>query len=144
MNKFLEMTFEFLAGFEWRELPWEEFCREYRSPKRTLKEIIRSGYFLGCYEPAIVLYERAKRQGISVRFIEIIDRNSGKEDIQAHCFIELELDGEWIITNPTQREILKQYPDGYVFFSEGPYKWNSFNEFHEAQKRFIKRDRSGE
>ena len=137
MNKFLEETFGFLAGFEWRQISWEEFCREYRNPKRTSQEIIRSGCFLGCYEPATVLYERAKRQGISVRFIEMIDRNSRKEDIQAHCFIELDLNGEWVIVDPTQREILKKYPDGYIFFSEGPYRWISFNEFYEAQKRFV-------
>ena len=144
MNEFLKMAFEFLAGFEWRELPWEEFCRQYRDPERTPEEIIRSGYFLGCYEPAIVLYERAKRQGIPVRFVEIIDRKHGEEDIWAHCFVELELDGNWIITDPTQREVLEQYPAGYIFFSEGPYKWNSFLEFYEAQRGFIRLNLAGE
>ena len=140
MNKFLEMAFGFLAGFEWRELPWEEFCQEYRNPKRTPKEIILSGYFLGCYEPAIILYERAREQNVPIRFIEMIDRKHGEhgeEDVNAHCFIELKLNGEWKITDPTQREILDEYPVDYVFFSEGPYRWNSFNEFYEAQKRFI-------
>ena len=136
VNKFLKEIFDFLASFEWRELPWEDFCREYRSPTRTLEEIIRSGYFLGCYEPAIILYERAQKQNIPVRFVEMIDRKCG-EDIQAHCFVELKIEGKWVIVDPTQREVLEQYPADYVFFSEGPYKWSSFNEFYEAQKAFV-------
>jgi len=141
MNKFIERTFEFLAGFEWREFPWEEFCLEYRNPKRTPEEIIRSGYFLGCYEPAFLLYERAREQNIPVRFVEMIDRKHGEEDIQAHCFVELKIEGKWIITDPAQREVLEEYPADYVFFSEGPHKWNSFNEFYEAQKRFVRSEK---
>ena len=144
MNEFLEKVFSFLAQFEWRELPWEEFCRGYRNPKRTPEEIIRSGYFLGCYEPSIILYERARKRNIPARFVEMIDKQHGEEDIHAHCFVELKLDRKWVIVDPTQREVLEKYPADYVFFSKGPYKWNSFNEFYEAQKRFIKRDRSGE
>jgi len=138
VNKFLEMTFGFLAGFEWRELPWEEFCREYRSPTRTLEEIIRSGYFLGCYEPAIILYEGVQKQNIPVRFVEMIDKQYGEEDINAHCFVELKLNGKWIITDSTQREVLEEYPAYYISFSKGPYKWNSFTEFYEAQKTFVR------
>ena len=138
MNKFFEMTFEFLVRFKWRELSWEEFCREYRSPKRTLKEIIRSGYFLGCYEPAIIFYERAREQNIPARFVEMINIKHGEEDILAHCFVELKINKKWVIVDPTQQEILEHYPADYVLFSERPHRWNSFNEFHEAQKRFIK------
>jgi len=153
VNKFLEMTLGSLAGFEYRvpefdellkELPlsevsqkWDEFCREYRNPERTAKEIIRSGYFLGCYEPAIILYERVREQNVPVRFVEMIDERYGEEDVHGHCFVELKLDGKWIITDPTQQEVLEEYPAYYIFFSEGPYKWNSFLEFYEAQKRFI-------
>ncbi len=144
MNKFLEQIFDFLAQFEWRELSWDEFCREYRSPERTPREIIRSGYFLGCYEPALLLYERAREQNIPARFVEMISRKHGEEDIWAHCFIKLKFNGKWVIVDPTQREILEQYPADYIFFSEGPCRWTSFNEFHEAQKRFIGRGRSGE
>lgn len=144
MSEFLRETFLFLGNFEWIELPCEDFCREYRNPKRTPKEIICSGYFLGCYEPALLVYELAREQNIPVRFLEMINGRSDEDHIFAHCFVELCLNGKWIPIDPTQREILEQYPSDYILFSEGAHRWDSFLEFYEAQKKFVRLGLSGE
>lgn len=134
----LKEVFEFLSGFEWKKLPWEQFHRKYRNPKRTLEKIVRSKFFLGCYEPAIILYERVRENNIQARFMEMIDVRFGEDNIYSHCFIELKLNGKWIIVDPTQRVVIEDYPEWYVVFSKGIHKWNSFDEFHQAQKKFVR------
>lgn len=154
MDKFLEEIFKELSKFKFSKLwrkNFEEFRRIYR--RRKIEEIRSSGYFLGCYDPAILLYSEAIKRGIPARFVEMISKKSfvvigkkkwvifGKrnkiENIVSHCFVELKLNGKWKIIDPTQREILPKYPPEYTFFSEGPEKWKSFDEFLEAQKKFI-------
>ena len=142
LSKFLKETFGFLSFFAWKQLPWEEFCKVYR--QRTLQEIIQSGYFLGCYESALALYERAKKRGFYPRFLEMVSLESwvaedGKEDgIVSHCYIELLVNRMKILIDPTQCQVLFNFPPDMVLFSEGAYAWASFDEFHEAQKRFVR------
>jgi len=139
-SQFLRETFAFLSKFKHsrlRELNFNEFRRIYR--RRTAEEIISSGYFLACYEPALLLYKEAVKRGIPAQFVEMIDIKSSLKDILSHCYVELKLNEKWTIVDPDRQEILFEYPLGMVVFSKGkPSKWNSFDEFCKAQKRFIK------
>lgn len=146
MQEFLEEILAFLSKFEWREPSWEETQKIYR--QRALEEIISSGYFLGCYEPAIILYEKATEKGIPARFLEMMDKEKTRifvsddgetkiADIVSHCLVELKLNEKWEIVDPTRRKTLPNYPSKYIFFAEGPHNWDSFDEYYEAQKRFI-------
>jgi len=148
VSKFTKETLSFLSRFKPKSLSednWNKFCRIYR--KRTTKEIISSGYFMGCYEPALIFYEKAKAKNIPARFMEMIssksqlfisDNNKKEiENIRSHCFVELKNHSRTIIVDPAKRNIISKYPSEFLFFSGNPYKWKSFNGFYKAQKLFI-------
>lgn len=139
-SPFLRGMFEFLSTFKCSRLQeenFEEFRKIYR--RRKVEEIISSGYFLACYEPALILYEEAIKREIPAQFVEMININSPLKDILSHCYVELKLNEEWIIVDPTRQETPSEYPSDMVVFSKGkPSKWNSFDEFRETQKGFIK------
>lgn len=144
-SPFLREMFDFLSTFKHSRLQeedFEEFRKIYR--RRKVEEIISSGYFLACYEPALILYEKAKERGIPVRFIEMISKKSQPDDILSHCYVELRINGQWKIIDPMRQKICRRYPRDMTLFSdEGPYKWNSFDEFHEAQQKFVTTLREG-
>jgi hypothetical protein len=143
MHEFLKEIFAFLSKFEdskLREENFKEFQRIYR--RRTITEIISSGYFLACYEPALILYEEAKKRGIPAQFVEMIDIERPLKDILSHCYVELELDEKWTIVDPIRKETPSEYPPSMVLFHKGePSKWNSFDEFREAQEKFLRQKR---
>jgi hypothetical protein len=143
MHEFLEEIFAELSKFKQSRLQeenFDEFRKIYR--KRTIEEIFSSGYFLACYEPALIFYEEAVKRNIPAQFVEMIDIRSPLEDILSHCYVELELDEKWIIVDPVRKKTLSRYPPSMALFHKGkPSKWNSFDEFREAQEKFLRQKR---
>lgn len=140
MDEFLTFVWRLFETFEWPRIIDDDLWATYRnSQKRSVAGIVASKLFMGCFEPAFILWTMADEKGIPVKFLQMTDVTSDPEEPVGHCFVEL-YDKEndcWIKTDPTQRTVLEQYSANYVLLGEGPFIWASFDEFEKAQKKFL-------
>jgi len=127
--------FRYLASFKGKNIGVGE------RPWRTIEEIIESGFFYGCSEPARVLVERAKKEGIPARFLAFIDpHRSDDHHIEGHCYAELFLEGKWIKIDAMRGLVIKRYPLNYRLVTERT-DWNSFKEFYDIHVVFLQKCR---
>lgn len=143
-KEFIASAWKFLKTFEWPKIMFDDdFRATYRNPqKRSAEQIIASRFFMGCFEPAFVLWTMANGQGIPVRFVGMIDITRSFDDYRAHYFIELydNETGIWIKTDPTRMKVLDEYPAGYMIIDGDPFLWTSFNETEDAYREFLRKN----
>jgi hypothetical protein len=129
----LEKEFSFLERFKWKKPP-----AVARRPWRTVAEIIASGFFYSCSEPARVFLEQVRKQGLLARLMVFMDSNSSVNDILGHCYAEVSSkNGQWIKVDPTQKMVIDSYPDGWTFVTNRE-DWPSFSAYVNFQKALIK------
>lgn len=78
---------------------------------RTADEIVRSGYFFGCGEIAMVFLAMSKAAGLKTRFFHAADEAWSERNDAGHAFAEVYLAGErrWLLVDPTRRIIHEDY-----------------------------------
>ena len=136
----LDEEFHYFATFDWKN--WKRAVSDVeKRPWRTVKNIIKSGFFYGCTEAARLLVWRATQEGIPTRFLAFIDiQLSSDREIVGHCYVELLLDGQWIKVDPTRRQVVNCYPSNYFLVTD-QMNWNSFAEFNKAHVVFLRKFR---
>lgn len=124
--------------------------------KRSVDQIIKSRYLIACSETAEVFATLCRAKGIPAKFVQTVSleylSKETEANIHQHAFVQVFINGRWMITDPTRRKITKEedhYEDlGYVKFAEGldhsdlsgedgkKYSWNSLAEMIADVKKF--------
>ncbi len=100
--------------------------------KRTADEIIKSGEVTGCGDIAIVFASVARANGIPARVVETLEENWLKEGntkyISGHVFVDVDINGRWLMIDPTLGNINSNYVWGndrrFIVYKKGLDSWD--------------------
>lgn len=94
----------------------QDFRDKYKF-QRTAEEIWKSKQTTGCTDYCVVFATLARQIGIPTTFLHTAEKNwlnrlKNSEDYKSHCghaFCECFYNGEWVLVDPTCKEIQKNY-----------------------------------
>lgn len=109
---------------------------------RTTQEILESKKLTGCTDYALVFLSLVRARGYDARYVEAIETvwlEQGGDAILGHVFVEVLLDGAWVIVDPQGATMRAWYGKRYAIYAKGKDSWDiGIRNFDDLKKAFVR------